>query len=77
MANDLPVPQDDGAARHLTGKAMPDILLMTTDGGSVNFSELAGRSPEISPHLGEDLAEHFGGQHPGIRVVTRAVIAVE
>src|SRR6476660_8191464 len=43
MQNELPVPQDDGSARHLAGMAMPDILLITSDGGSVNFSQLEGR----------------------------------
>ena len=44
LPTDLPVPQDDGAARHLTGARMPDISLPTTDGSSVNFAELAGRT---------------------------------
>ncbi len=43
MQEELPVPQDDGAARHLTGARMPDISLSTTEGSSVNFSKLAGR----------------------------------
>jgi peroxiredoxin len=40
----LPVPQDDGAARHLTGATLPDIGLPATDGATVNLSRLAGRT---------------------------------
>ena len=28
---DIPVPQDDGAARHLTGMTLPDIALAATE----------------------------------------------
>ncbi len=38
----LPVPQDDGAARHLTGMRLPDVSLPATDGSVVNLSRLAG-----------------------------------
>jgi peroxiredoxin len=41
---DLPVPHDDGAARHLVGMKLPDIALAATDGGQVNLSKLAGRT---------------------------------
>ena len=41
---DLPVPQDDGAARHLTGARLPDITLAATDGAAVNLSRLPGRT---------------------------------
>ena len=44
LPDDLPVPQDDGAARHLTGARLPDIALAATDGASVNLSRLAGRT---------------------------------
>ena len=40
---DLPVPEDDGAADHLTGMSMPDIDLPATDGSSVNLARLPGR----------------------------------
>jgi peroxiredoxin len=54
MQSDLPVPQDDGAARHLAGMAMPDILLITSDGGSVDFSKLDGRTVIYAyPRTGE------------------------
>jgi peroxiredoxin len=41
---DLPVPHDDGGARHLTGTRMPDLPLAATDGSSVNLSRLPGRT---------------------------------
>ena len=41
---DLPVPRDDGAARHLTGLEMPDISLAATDGTRVSLARLAGRA---------------------------------
>ena len=41
---DLPVPQDDGAARHLTGMWLPDVTLTATDGAQVNLSKLPGRT---------------------------------
>jgi peroxiredoxin len=40
----LPVPQDDGAARHLTGMTLPDIALAATDGAQINLSKLKGRA---------------------------------
>jgi peroxiredoxin len=42
--DDLPAPQDDGAARHLTGAKLPDIGLPATDGATVSLSRLAGRT---------------------------------
>jgi peroxiredoxin len=44
LPDDLPVPVDDGAARHLTAMALPDITLAATDGSQVNLSRLAGRT---------------------------------
>lgn len=41
---DLPVPQDDGATRHVTGRRLPDIALPATDGAIVNLGKLAGRT---------------------------------
>jgi len=41
---DLPVPQDDGRARHLSGAKLPDIALPATGGGAVNLSKLKGRT---------------------------------
>ena len=39
----IPVPQDDGAARHLTGMKLPDLALPATRGGAINLALLAGR----------------------------------
>lgn len=44
LPDDLPVPQDDGAARHLVGMKLPDIPLASTDGAQVNLSKLPGRT---------------------------------
>jgi peroxiredoxin len=41
---DIPVPQDDGAARHLTGMKLPDIALAATSGPDVTLSKLKGRT---------------------------------
>jgi peroxiredoxin len=40
----LPVPQDDGGARHLTGTKLPSIALVATSGPPVDLSTLAGRT---------------------------------
>lgn len=44
LPEDLPVPQDDGAARHLKGMRLPSIALTATDGSSVDLSKLKGRA---------------------------------
>lgn len=44
LPTDLPVPQDDGAAAHLTGARWPDLALTATDGATVNVSRLKGRT---------------------------------
>lgn len=41
---DLPVPADDGAARHLAGRTIPALTLPATDGSFVDLAALAGRS---------------------------------
>src|SRR5216683_1852169 len=41
---DLPVPEDDGAARHLAGLRLPSIALAATDGTQVDLAALAGRT---------------------------------
>lgn len=40
----LPVPQDDGAARHLAGARVPDIELAATSGAAVDLAKLKGRT---------------------------------
>jgi peroxiredoxin len=44
LPSDIPAPQDDGAARHLTGMKLPDIALPATSGPDVNLSRLKGRT---------------------------------
>jgi peroxiredoxin len=44
LPDNLPVPQDDGATRHLPGTPMPDMALPAAAGGAVNLAELAGRT---------------------------------
>ena len=54
LPTDLPVPVDDGATRHLPGRAVPDLALTATDGSSVNLSRLRGRTVVyVYPRTGE------------------------
>jgi peroxiredoxin len=41
---DLPVPQDDGAARHLESFELPSLKLPATDGAEVDLAALRGRT---------------------------------
>jgi peroxiredoxin len=43
LPGDLPVPEDDGAAEHLPGLAMPELTLAATDGTEVDVSALGPR----------------------------------
>ena len=40
----IPAPEDDGAADHLTGMALPDVALPATDGSDVALSMIEGRT---------------------------------
>jgi peroxiredoxin len=40
----LPVPEDDGGARHLPGLRLPSVPLPATDGGTVDLARLPGRA---------------------------------
>ena len=44
LPSDMPVPQDDGAARHLPGVRLPDLVLPATSGSAINLSKLKGRT---------------------------------
>jgi peroxiredoxin len=44
LPKDLPVPQDDGAAKHLAGMRLPALSLAATDGSKVDLSRLKGRT---------------------------------
>jgi len=41
LPTNLPVPQDDGACRHLPGARLPDLALPSTSGEPINLSERA------------------------------------
>ena len=57
LPTDLPAPQDDGAARHLTGAALPDLALPATDGTQINVSRLNGRTVVyVYPRTGDPKA---------------------
>lgn len=43
LPSDLPIPQDDGAAKHLVGTRLPNISLHATTGKQFNLGELKGR----------------------------------
>lgn len=54
LPSTLPVPQDDGAARHLTGMTLADVALPATRGEPVNLSKLRGRTVlYIYPRTGQ------------------------
>lgn len=44
LPDDLPVPEDDGAASHLAGTPMPHITLPSTSGGPVELGKLSQRT---------------------------------
>jgi peroxiredoxin len=44
LPTDIPVPIDDGAARHLPGTTLPALTLTATDGSQVDLSKLKGRT---------------------------------
>ena len=43
LPKDLPAPVDDGAASHLEGSLLPNLVLLSTNGSRVNFAGLSGR----------------------------------
>lgn len=44
LPNDLPVPEDDGAADHLPGMRLPSVSLASTSGEFVDLAALPGRT---------------------------------
>ena len=70
----IPVPQDDGAADHLEGTRLPDLMLAATDGSNLYLSKLAGRTviyiyprtgvPGIDPPPGWDMIPGARGCTP-------------
>ena len=73
LPENLPVPKDDGAADHLTGMALPDVALPSTDGGHVRLGALMGRSVLFAyPRTGRPGEVFFAGWDaiPGARGCT-------
>ena len=69
----IPVPQDDGAAKHLPTTKLPDLALPATDGAQVNLSKLKGRTVVyIYPRTGVPGVDTLPGwdQIPGARGCT-------
>lgn len=69
----LPVPEDDGAARHLAGSAVPDLELAASDGSSVSLARLPGRTVVYGyPRTGRPDQEPLPGWNeiPGARGCT-------
>jgi len=70
---DIPIPQDDGAARHLAGMKLPDLALAATSGPAANLSKLKGRTVVyIYPRTGVPGVDAPAGwdQIPGARGCT-------
>ena len=73
LPTNIPVPQDDGAARHLPGMKLPDLTLPATDGAAVNLSKLKRRTVVyIYPRTGVPGVDPPDGwdQIPGARGCT-------
>jgi peroxiredoxin len=69
----IPVPQDDGAAKHLAGMKLPDLALPATSGAAVNLAKLTGRTVVyIYPRTGVPGVDTLPGwdQIPGARGCT-------
>ena len=62
LPDDLPVPEDDGAADHLPGMALPPVALPGTDGAEVRLDTLPGRTVVFAyPRTGRPGEEIPGG----------------
>ncbi|HEV7177438.1 MAG TPA: peroxiredoxin [Solirubrobacteraceae bacterium] len=76
LPHDLPVPEDDGAADHLAGTALPAVTLRASDGTSVRLDELEGRTVVFAyPRTGRPGEPSLGGDEewdaiPGARGCT-------
>jgi peroxiredoxin len=79
---DLPVPEDDGAARHLPGVSVPDVELPASAGPPVRLATLAGRTVVFAyPRTGRPGEEPLGGEDswnaiPGARGCTPQACAI-
>jgi peroxiredoxin len=76
LPDDLPVPEDDGAADHLAGMALPAVALPATDGTRVRLDVLEGRTVVFAyPRTGRPGESSLGGDDqwdaiPGARGCT-------
>ena len=79
---DLPVPEDDGAARHLPGRSLPSLALPATDGSVVDLAALEGRTVVFAyPAMGRPGEQSPGGDAawdaiPGARGCTPQACAI-
>ena len=63
LPDDLPAPDDDGAADHLVGAALPPVALLATDGSRVRLDLLGGVSVVFAyPRTGRPGEEPPGGE---------------
>jgi peroxiredoxin len=63
LPDELPAPEDDGAADHLAGTSLPPIALPATDGSSVALADLPGLSVVFAyPRTGRPGEEPPGGE---------------
>ena len=82
LPDDLPVPQDDGAADHLPGSRLPAVALQATTGDRVTMAELRGRSVVFAyPRTGRPGEPSLGGDEhwdsiPGARGCTPQACAI-
>jgi peroxiredoxin len=73
IPDDLPVPEDDGAADHLLNAVVPPIALRATTGETINVAELKGRTVLFAyPRTGRPDEELLPGWNaiPGARGCT-------
>jgi hypothetical protein len=77
LPSGLPAPEDDGAARHLTGMRLPVLALPATDGSNVDLSALTGRTVVyIYPRTGRprQAPRTVGTQSPALGVARRSPV---
>ncbi|MEA2374551.1 MAG: hypothetical protein QOD53_1014 [Thermoleophilaceae bacterium] len=82
LPDDLPVPEDDGAADHLPGLRVPALDLPASDGTSVDLAALRGRTVMFAyPRTGKPGEQSLGGDDawnaiPGARGCTPQACAI-
>ena len=82
LPDDLPIPEDDGAADHLPGSRLPDVALRASDGSEVNLAAIRGRSVVFAyPRTGKPGEQSLGGDDawnaiPGARGCTPQACAI-